>query len=163
VLRVKTNHKPEWYHEYRKQPITLFKKTWVWSESEERLYQSLTIGTTLNLCSGYSELGDERIDIDKNVKPSIVADVHYLPFKDRSFDTIIIDPPWYGPGNWMDWIRMSSEMIRVARKRIIMILGNLFYSLPEPFELKDAYILKKVSPQVKHVYVWERSIEELVS
>ena len=56
---------------------------------------------------------------------------------------------------------MINEMVRVARKRIILILGNLMYILPKPFKLKEVYILKKISPQIKHIYVWEREETEI--
>ena len=156
TVKVRTNHVPEWYKNLRKQPVTLFKRAWVWSEAEEKLYEKFCVGRTLHLCSGYSGLGDERLDINPDVKPSVVADVHYLPFRDMCFDTIVIDPPWHGPRNWMLWERMVAEMVRVARRRIIMVLGNLMYLLPKPFRLKEVYIVKKISPQVKHVYVWDR-------
>ena len=161
MVKVKTGHKPEWYKRYRKQPVTLFRRTWVWSEAEEKIYAKLCVGRVLHLCSGYSELGDERIDINPNVRPSIVADVHHLPFRDLSFDTIIIDPPWHGPRTWMKWEQMVKEMVRIARRRIILILGNLMYILPKPFKLKEVYILKKISPQIKHIYVWEREETEI--
>jgi len=156
VIYVKSMHKPEWYKRYRKQPVTLFRKAWVWSESEEKLYAKLCIGSVLHLCSGYSLLGDVKLDINFKVSPDVVADIHYLPFKNFSFDTIICDPPWYGPKNWMKWKIMTEEMIRIARKRIILILGNLFYPIPKPFELSEVYILKKISPQIKLIYVWNR-------
>lgn len=156
LLKVKTGHKPQWYSRYRGQPVTLFKEAWVWCEAEEKLYKRLCVGETLHLCSGYSELGDEKLDVNPEVRPSVVADVHYLPFHDLSFDTVICDPPWYGPRSWMKWETMMKEMVRVSRRRIILVLGNLFYLLPKPFHLKAAYIVKKISPQVKLVYVWER-------
>jgi len=157
----RTRHKPEWLKRYRDQPVTLFRKAWVWSESEERLYRKLCVGSTLHLCSGYSDLGDCKIDINRNCHPDIICDVHYLPFKDQSFDTIIIDPPWHGPRNWMMWEKMAEGLVRIARKRIVMILGNLIYLLPKPFKLKDVYIIKKISPQIKLVYVWERKVTDL--
>ena len=101
MVKVKTKHKPEWYKRYRKQPVTLFRRAWVWSEAEEKIYAKLCVGRVLHLCSGYSELGDERIDINPEMRPTIVADIHYLPFRDLTFDTIICDPPWYGPKNFM--------------------------------------------------------------
>jgi len=156
LIKVKTDHKPEWYKRYRKQPVTLFREAWVWSEAEERIYSKLCVGRTLHLCSGYSQLGDERLDINPDVKPSVVADVHWLPFRDLSFDTVIIDPPWSGPRTWMKWEQMCKEMVRVARRRIILILGNLIYILPKPFRLTKIYILKKISPQIKHIYIWDR-------
>jgi len=142
----------------RKQPITMFREAWMWSEAEEKLYSSLCVGRTLHLFSGRSLLGDVRVDIDSPVAThKIDLSEGKLPFNDMEFDTVIADPPWAGPKNWSKWINLMHEIVRVCRKRVIFILGNLIYLLPKPFELKKIYVVKKISPQVKLVYVWERS------
>lgn len=156
-VRVRTCHRPEWYRRRRKQPVTLFRRAWVWSEAEERLYARLCVGSVLHLCSGYSALGDVRLDINREFRPDVVADVHYLPFRDLSFDTVVIDPPWHGPQSWMKWEQMARDIVRVARRRVVVVLGCLIYVLPRPFVLREVYVVKKVSPMVKLVYVWERA------
>jgi len=146
----------------RKQPVMLFREAWVWSEQEERLYAKLCIGRVLHLFSGRSLLGDIRVDIDSPVAThKIDLSEGKLPFKDLEFDTTIADPPWAGPQNWDKWENLMHEIVRVTRRRVIFILGNLIYLLPKPFVLKQIYVLKKVSPQVKLVYVWERENKTL--
>lgn len=77
----------------------------------------LLIPTSLHVCSGHSVLGDIRVDSDKVVSPQIICDVSRLPFADRSFDSVLCDPPHNGRFQWNH--DMLSELSRVARKRII--------------------------------------------
>jgi len=129
----------------------------MWSEPEERLYAKLCVGRVLHLFSGKSLLGDIRVDIDSPVATyKIDLSKGKLPFNNLEFDTTISDPPWAGPQNWDKWENLMWEIVRVTKKRIIFILGNLIFLLPKPFALKHIYIVKKISPQIKHVYVWER-------
>jgi len=138
----------------KKQPVTLFKETWVWSHSEEKLYRRLCKGFTLHLCSGTSRLGDVKADL--KFPADIKADMYNLPFKNSCFDTTICDPPWHGPRNWNKWRKLMKEITRVTRKRIIFVLGKLIFIIPKPWELTHVFILKKISPQIKLVYVWEK-------
>ena len=140
-----------------KDTVTMFKPAWLWSKQEERLYAKLCKGRVLHLFSGRSLLGEIRIDIDTpEATMKIDLSKGKLPFEDLEFDTIIADPPWTGPKTWDNWINLMHEVVRVARKRIVFILGNLFYFLPKPFKLTKIYVVKRISPQVKLVYVWDR-------
>jgi hypothetical protein len=164
ILRMKSPHRPEWLRKARKSShVMLFKPAWVWNEKEERLYGRLIKGFTLHACSGYSDLGDIKLDIDPETQPTIVADIHHLPFRDRVFDTLICDPPWKGPQSSMSFKDIVIEFVRVARRRIILILGTLYYHIPKPFQLKAAYIVKKAPPLIHLVYVWERATPPLES
>jgi len=49
---------------------------------------------TLHLFSGPHPWGDVRVDINPKVKPDVVANAEYLPFKNRSFGMIFADPPY---------------------------------------------------------------------
>jgi len=141
----------------RKQPVTMFREAWMWCKKEERLYSKLCVGKTLHLFSGRSSLGIVRVDIDSPVAThKIDLSEGRLPFKDLEFETTIADPPWFGPSTWENWEKLMSEIVRVTRRRVIFILGNLIYLLPKPFKLSKIYVLKRISPQVKLVYVWER-------
>lgn len=73
-------------------------------------------GTTLHICCGKSMLGDCRLDIYEP-NADITGDAARLPFKDRSWDTLLIDPPYNGVFRWMH--DMLSELSRVAERRII--------------------------------------------
>lgn len=142
----------------RKQPVTMFREAWLWSKKEERLYAKLCIGKTLHLFSGRSMLGDVRVDINSpTATHKIDLSEGKLPFADLEFDTVIADPPWVGPQIWDKWENLMREIVRVTRKRVIFILGNLIFLLPNPFKLTKIYVLKKISPQVKLVYVWDRA------
>ena len=61
----------------------------------------------------------------------------------------------------MKFKQILNEFIRVARTRIILILGTLYYHIPKPFELREVYIVKKIPPLVHLVYVWERKASKL--
>jgi SAM-dependent methyltransferase len=62
---------------------------------EEKLSKLLRLKGKMVLqpFGGCSKLGI-RIDLNKNVKPDIVADAHYLPIKNNIFDCVILDPPY---------------------------------------------------------------------
>ena len=49
--------------------------------------------TVLHLCSGSTERG-VRVDVRREMRPTVIADARYAPFKDESFDAILIDPPY---------------------------------------------------------------------
>ena len=141
----------------RQQPVTLFREAWMWDKAEEKLYAKLCKGKVLHLFSRRSLFGDVRVDIDSPVAThKIDLSQGKLPFKDLEFDTVIADPPWAGPQNWDKWENLMHEIVRVCKKRVIFILGNLIFLLPKPFKLKKIYVLKKISPQIKLVYIWER-------
>ena len=144
----------------RKQPVTLFREAWIWSEKEEWLYKQLCEGSTLHVCCGTSRLGDIRVDLFAHsiFATNIKADAFHLPFKNESFNTVICDPPWFGPSNWSKWEKLVNELCRVAKNRIILVLGNLIYLLPKPWKLYRVYVLKKISPQIKVIYVWQKGI-----
>jgi len=139
-----------------RQNVTMFREAWMWSKPEEKLYRKLCVGRVLHLFSGKSELGEVRVDIDSPVAThKIDLSEGRLPFKDLEFDTTISDPPWCGPTTWENWRQLMKEIVRVTKKRVVFILGNLIYLLPRPFILRKIYVLKKISPQVKLIYVWE--------
>jgi len=80
---------------------------------------------TLDLGCGYRKRGDVNIDIRKKVKPTVIADVHYIPFKNRTFDVIccfeviehVISP-----------FKLLSESYRVLRDT-----GKFILSTPNPY------------------------------
>jgi len=138
--------------------VTVFKEAWRWTKDEEAIYARFLKGFTLHLCCGKSLLGDIRIDVDRRLKPTIVADQNHLPFKDKVFDTALWDPPWINNQNY----RVGFKLAKVVKKRIIAI-SNTWVYIPKPFTLTHLYVLKKVSPVVKLVFIYEnlnRSLEE---
>ncbi len=84
-------------------------------------------GFTLNMCCGNDSVGDVKCDIDgkmlrqlrrERVDKSeyVVCDARYAPFRPKSFDTVICDPP-FGFYNKFKWMLRLSDL---ARHRLIL-------------------------------------------
>ncbi len=88
---------------------------------EKRLREILETDDYLHLFAGMATTG-LRVDINKNVSPNTIADVHRLPFADNSFDGAMADPP-YTPEfardlydcDYPKWNMWTLEMLRVVR------------------------------------------------
>lgn len=129
------------------------RKLWIWTGEEHMFYQFLCAGKVLHVCSGHSQFGDVRIDRFTNCC-DIRGDYRHLPIKDKSFDTVICDPPWAkserfdkGIINWL------SELKRVARQRMVIIHTTIFH-LPG-WKLVDAYAVQSKGLLWKVVQVHE--------
>lgn len=113
----------------------------LWPEDIENLLQSLLVGSTLHVCCGKSKLGDiraDRYETDVNV----VLDAARLPFRNRSFDTVLIDPPYNGKFQWNH--DMLSEIGRVADKRFIF--QHWFVPVDKNGRFKKDHSFKLVEP-----------------
>lgn len=88
----------------------------LWPKAVENFIDEWLLGFTLHICCGKSKLGDVRLDLyEKDI--DIRADASRLPFRNQSFDTLVIDPPYNGKFQWNH--DMLSELSRVAKRRII--------------------------------------------
>jgi SAM-dependent methyltransferase len=64
-----------------------------------------------------------RVDVNPEVEPDVVADAHNLPFKDGTFDIVILDPPYsdelskelYNTGK-LNFRKFTSEAVRVLKE-----------------------------------------------
>lgn len=146
--------------------VTRFRETWAWCRREEELYAKLLRGykPILHLFSGRSSLGDVRVD--KEGFPEVTHRLRIaprkdfkLPFRDMEFDATIFDPPWIN--QYFIWA--SYEVPRVTRRRIIAITGCFWWEPHKkyPFKLTAIYVVKKVSPVVKLVFVYDRTTQTL--
>ena len=93
----------------------------------------------LHVCSGSfgPEVGGVRLDIRPAARPDVVADGTALPFRDRQFAGVLLDPPWsveyarelYGT-TYPKPSRLLAEAARVTRPggRV----GFLHYLVPKP-------------------------------
>lgn len=88
-------------------------ESWVWPNLVTKKITSLIRGYSLNICSGLSELGDIKLDIDPRSPTVQKADMSELPFKDETFDTVISDPPW--KINFFQRQRPFFEAVRVCK------------------------------------------------
>lgn len=77
---------------------------------------------------GKAEYG-VKIDINPKVNPDCIADAHNLPFKDGSFDVVILDPPYsneqskelYSTGP-LHFKRYITEAARVLKHRGFLVM-----------------------------------------
>lgn len=123
---------------------TRLRKLWIWSFDEAAFYSAKLVGTSLHVCSGRSTVGDVRIDLYEEA--TIKADYRHLPIRDKAFDSVICDPVWgksepihLGIKNWL------FELVRVARKRIIIIHNTLFslrWKGHESWDLVEAWAVR---------------------
>lgn len=61
---------------------------------EKRLFRLLgKPSLILHSFGGKAEIGI-RVDLKKEVKPDVIGDAHFLPFRDSCFGAVICDPPY---------------------------------------------------------------------
>ena len=139
--------------------VTRFREAWVWLKEEEKLYAQFLKGyhPIIHLFCGKSSLGDVRVDCEDfpNVTHRIEIKPEKgfkLPFEDKSFDACIFDPPWINPMFvWTAW-----EVPRITRRRIVAITGCHWWEPQDKgWKLTALYVLKRISPNVRLVFVYD--------
>jgi len=105
---------------------------------EKRISEILRTNNYIHLFSGMTNTGI-RIDLNKNVLPNTIADVHDLPFANESFDGAMADPPYTREFardlydcDYPRWNKWTKEMVRVVRKggRIAIMQNYIVPRLP---------------------------------
>jgi len=117
-------------------PIDVYKVQWSWNKDTDRWLRKLCIGRTLNICSGNSQVGDIRVDVNQNLHPDIIADAKNLPFRALSFDTVVCDPP-FSFYNRFSWIIPLAD---IARQRLILSTPLLDVRLSKRRWKREIYI-----------------------
>lgn len=118
----------------------------LWKDELENWLISQFIGKTLHLCCGLSTIGDVRVDLYADA--TIKADAARCPIKDKSFDTVLIDPPYNGSFQWNH--DMLNELHRLARKRIIF--QHWFSPVNGHGQFKKAHVFKLTNSVVLPVF-----------
>jgi hypothetical protein len=111
---------------------------------------------SLNVGCGGKTWGDVRLDSSRKVKPTVIADAHFLPFRDDSFENTLsshvlehLNRPW----------QALDEIIRVTSKRIMLRFPVaeseywLFF-----FNFPTAYLLRRT-----HSHKWIINPEMVIS
>lgn len=111
----------------------------LWPEAVEGYISNHFIGKVLHICCGKSRLGDVRVDLHEP-GADVKADAARLPFEDKSFDTVLCDPPYSGKFQWNH--DMLNELHRLARTRIIF--QHWFCPVDKYGRFKKANVFKLV-------------------
>ena len=94
----------------------VLKVNWVHTSETEEWLRSMVIGSSLNMCSGMSKVGDVRIDRYEGTNRTRGGDLFKMDILPQSFDTVICDPP-FEFYNRFDWILRLAD---IARKRLLI-------------------------------------------
>jgi len=139
----------------------------LWPNAVEKFLSTQLIGKTLHICCGKSKLGNIRLDLyepDVDIK----ADAARLPFVDKSFDTLLIDPPYNGIFQWNH--DMLSELGRITKMRFIFqhwfvpVDKKGFFKKDHEFILTGlfAWMPKTYFGRIQMISIFDRKVEYLV-
>ncbi|MFA7398394.1 MAG: hypothetical protein WC046_07915 [Candidatus Bathyarchaeia archaeon] len=99
--------------------IESYQANWSWTRhTEDWLKSQIEKGqTVISFPCGMSKIG-LRVDLDRKVKPDIIADIYHPPFKRYAVDVVISDPPFnmYGKGKKWFWVALAD----IARHKLIL-------------------------------------------
>lgn len=113
-------------------------------------------GRTLNVCCGFSEVGEVRLDISEDSARTQYGDAFDLTmFKDQEFDYVYADPPfnWYTSPPILKQYRNTwqFELWRLAKKALITRRPKVNINLPS--ERHGYVILEDSRPSLSLVRV----------
>jgi hypothetical protein len=117
----------------------------LWPEEVEGLLESLLIGRSLHMCCGKSKLGTVRLDLHE-AGVDLQVDAAHTGQPDKSFDTVLCDPPYNGEFQWNH--DLLDEMARLATRRIIF---QHWFIPSNP----DGLYKKANNFRLSHIYVWQ--------
>jgi len=115
------------------------------------VYDELCKGETLIFPKGQAVVGDVTADVDGELEPDVIADLHNPldTFDEQSFDTVYCDPPYsFYSDPHEDWL---FPLWRVARERLVLQTPRQRVQIPR--SEKEWYVAepKPGSPQTN---VW---------
>ncbi len=131
--------------------------------NNDKFLRTYQLGLTLNLCCGYDTHGDVLVDVDLPLcremqhlisRPEVIcASALFPPFREESFDSVIIDPPFSFFKKWK-WLL---DIFDLARLRLIvscsaMNLGKkgwhreIYYTNSNHLCLRLWYVFDRITP-----------------
>lgn len=97
-----------------------YKRTWSFPREIERLIMDETSdGTVLHLYGGLARFGT-RLDMDPLTYPAVIGNALYPPFKCKSFDYVVVDPPYTDLRGGLATIIMTPAAC-IARKKVFWL------------------------------------------
>jgi len=117
-------------------------KSWEWSEEiTDNVEALLKEGKTLNICAGNNRLGDVKIDLDPKNQEILKMDMRNLKFDSKTFDNVIIDPPW--KLGYYQRFRPFYEAVRVTKIGGLIIYNANWIPHANNTELLDVYVRRE--------------------
>ena len=131
---------------------------WSHPRSVDLWLKTECVGFTLNVCCGKSVVGDIKIDLERQLKPTIIADMFHLPFRDKIFETAVCDPPfnYYGSIKWLH------ELRRVAKKRIILASNLRRISVGKNWSVRFVISRHKATMMMKLWQIFTNKVSVLI-
>ena len=96
-------------------------------------------GRVLHLFGGQAKFG-VRLDVDRATHPDVIGDAWMPPFAERSFDTVVLDPPYFA----LDREQLGALMMtaaHLARLRVIW-LHQLWAPSQFGLQLDHGYLVR---------------------
>ena len=119
--------------------IAKWVKSWEWpNEISEHVKELLEEGETLHICSGNSEIGDVKIDLDPKRADVQKGDMRDLQFESYRFSNVIIDPPW--KLGYYQRFRPFYEAVRVTKIGGLIIYNATWIPYSNNVELLNVYV-----------------------
>jgi len=128
-----------------------FKASWKQPEDVDRYLRQRCEGRTLNLCSGESPLGDVKVDADVDREPDLLADMNQLPFQDRTFDTVVFDPPW--KMQYFDRQSPFFECVRITKPNGLILMNALWVGESENTTVDEDEIVVRADDEWANISV----------
>jgi len=114
-------------------------KSWEWpQEISENVKNLLEPGITLHICSGNSNIGDVKVDLDPKKADVQKGDMRDLQFESYTFDNTIIDPPW--KLGYYQRFRPFYEAVRVAKIGGLVVYNATWIPYANNTELLNVYV-----------------------
>jgi len=128
--------------------MPLYCEEWLIALASDLLNKSINSLKILNLFCGMNKYG-LRIDLNKKVKPNIIADAHKLPINNLKFDIILADPPYSNEEskklyntpnlNYKIWTKEADRLL----KPLGLLIVYHKYVMPNP-DPKKYLVIKRV-------------------
>src|ERR1700730_3828251 len=103
---------------------------------EEILLRELAGKRVLHLFGGLARFGT-RMDIDPITKPDVIGDAWLPPFRENSFDAVVLDPPYERFSCQMTFA-LCCQASLIAREQVICF-HTLWLDHPARLQLRKAY------------------------
>jgi hypothetical protein len=88
-------------------------------EIETKIIELAGGNSVLQLFGGKAKFG-VRMDIDPRVRPDVIGDAWMPPFAENSFDTVVLDPPYFQLNSQVR-ISLFMTAARIAARQVIWL------------------------------------------